>query len=457
MYLTNFNEDNGWVCCNCGAHRGEEVYGEKCRECLHYRCNNCDDPGCIFGGGESWGYSAASSSPTLPEATDNPMLHLRAYRRRLRVLLDYVLVEKACADSGCEVNCISEAYLSKIGVRISQSTRGKSFNLPVEGRSISSFSVILVNCRFPHAPFMPQMCEFFVFKKLICDVILGRQFLRDTRTLDNHQERFEDINRGPRDTAIARSVGTVREHVHCWLNETPIWSLPDTGAEVNLISSKFAKKLGYDGEIEGLPINKTDPIWIEFADCSSIKTQGTVDITVSFSDPVKSQPPVCRLVESHPGPKSNVGTGKIGSNYRVSERFYIIGDLRQDVILGETLLSTVDAYNQHAGNFRAATGTDRWIAIGRKKKIGEGNGNPKPPLNEELQFKDDFSCEYDRVQREMEQIESQGRRLEISEELAIWRKQQVSETHIVWIRKNREHLDRYYAGYYEKNVPQELV
>jgi hypothetical protein len=213
----------GWrKCCQCGCDVNEAGYEEVCQECSHYKCMFCDDHGYGSGGRGSWGDSAASSSsPTLPEATENPMLHLRAYRKRLRVLLDYVLVEKACADSGCEVNCISEAYSSKIGARILKLTRGKSFNLPVNGHSIGSIGVVLANCRFPRAPFMPQMCKFFVFKKLICEVILGRQFLRDTRMLDNHQERFEDINRGLGDTAIVRSVGTVREHVHCWLNETP--------------------------------------------------------------------------------------------------------------------------------------------------------------------------------------------------------------------------------------------
>ena len=265
---------------------------------------------------------------------------------------------------------------------------------------------------------MPRKCEFFVFENLVCDLILGRQFLRDTKTLEHHQERFEDIKGGLEDTAIVRSVGTVREHVYCWLNETPMWSLPDTGAHVNLISSEFARKLGYDGETEGRVINRNDCIWLEFADCSSIQTLGSVNITISFSDPGKSKSPVCRLVESNSGSKGNAESGKIGPKYKVSETFYLVRDLRQDVILGETFLSTVDAFTQHARNFRASYEAATCIAIGRKKMKKEGKGNPKPPPSEEEQFQDEYSREYDRVQQEMNRIEDQLRVLEISEHIA---------------------------------------
>ncbi|RAL64971.1 hypothetical protein DID88_001561 [Monilinia fructigena] len=64
---------------------------------------------------------------------------------------------------------------------------------------------------------------------------------------------------------------------------------------------------------------------------------------------------------------SVTGTPKVSTQTVIFEPFYIIDDLREDVILGETLLFTIDAYNQLKNNFL-------WGAPNARPSIGMFDG-----------------------------------------------------------------------------------
>lgn len=80
---------------------------------------------------------------------------------------------------------------------------------------------------------MSQTVSFYVFPKLFRDVIIGRQFLRNSHTLDLHTKRLQDAaaNYCQDGTVAVKSVGHIQEHIKCWLDGIQVETLPDTGAK----------------------------------------------------------------------------------------------------------------------------------------------------------------------------------------------------------------------------------
>jgi hypothetical protein len=273
---------------------------------------------------------------------------------------------------------------------------------------------------------------------------------------------------------VVRSLGPGIEYVQCWLDGIPLWPLPDTGSEVNLISSDYAEKLGYNVDFEKQHINNEERMLVEFADCSTVMTNGTINLEVSFCAPHLFNSFACRLIDPpcasatkgqnskarmfvQPGIAPDLKIEAISPTTIIIETFHVIDNLQYDVILGETLLATVDAYNKHNGNFKVRESRSAsLIAVRRKKKTGEGSGQQRAGLTEEQQFNNHFSNECDRFEKEIQKIEDSQLCGTVPKEMVSVRKDQVRQTHLTWLREHRELLERFHPGYYEKMVPQEM-
>ena len=79
-----------------------------------------------------------------------------------------------------------------------------------------------------------------------------------------------------------------------------IWSVPDTGANVNLMSLAFAITLGYDGSQKSKPFDTNDSILVTWIDSSTSRVMGSVKAVISFCDPSLSTPVLHRLVGQAP-------------------------------------------------------------------------------------------------------------------------------------------------------------
>lgn len=89
------------------------------------------------------------------------------------------------------------------------------------------------------------------------------------------------------------------------------------------------------------------------------------------------------------------------SKYSITDKFYVLTDLREDVVLGAPLLEAIYAYKEFRSNFVAPETDSQYsqVLLVRKKKGGEGNGQPKPPRTELDKLKDGISVEDDRHQK----------------------------------------------------------
>ncbi|KAN0099500.1 hypothetical protein V8E51_013275 [Hyaloscypha variabilis] len=236
------------------------------------------------------------------------------------------------------------------------------------------------------------------------------------------------------------------------------WSFPDTGADLNLISTDFAKRLGYRSNSGEKEINLVERHWIDFADCSSVRTEGSVQLFVSFHPPTECHPSPRKLVETRNTSVPTLGSRAVGKKTSIIEPFHIIHDLEFDVILGETLLASVVAYTQHEPNsLRTEAPESSAMAICKKRCPKEGTTRTGPPLTLEQRFKDDFSIEYDRYTKEQEELDDRRNRGLITARQRTLMQNQAHQRHIQWLRENRDLLELYHPGYFEKIAPQEIA
>jgi hypothetical protein len=156
----------------------------------------------------------------------------------------------------------------------------------------------------------------------------------------------------------------------------------------------------------------------------------------SFTENGTTSQSNCKLVST--GPASSAKGATISRHSNITEPFHVIDDLHHDVILGETLPAAVDAYNQHADNIQHSDVDAGWlIAIGRKKKSGEGKGKFRPSMDEEQRFRDDFSLDWDRHTKQEEVIEDQLRQKRITEEQSRIKHYEEYQSHPDWLRTHR--------------------
>ncbi|KAB8296444.1 hypothetical protein EYC80_009185 [Monilinia laxa] len=300
----------------------------------------------------------------VSEPCQQTIYHQRAPRKCLPILVNGFSC-KAIADTGSEYNCISRDFAKTIRAKIKKSKNSQSFSLPINGYKLHSSEHISLDFCFENEQYIWHNVNFFVFKELARDIIIGNQFLQETGTLEEYAYRLQPIPGSLGDMAFVGSLNFQKKYLKCWLNGVRQHTLPDSGAEVNLISRRLASTLN--------PVkyqSSTTYMNIEFADGSTVQARGKVDLSVSFFEPSWEQSSYVHheLVDDGGG-VSGIGTGtlKVSTQTVISEPFYIIDDLREDVILGETLLFTIDAYNQLKNNFL-------WGAPNARPSIGMFDG-----------------------------------------------------------------------------------
>ncbi|KAH9209296.1 hypothetical protein DL95DRAFT_477643 [Leptodontidium sp. 2 PMI_412] len=341
----------------------------------------------------------------MPLASSDTLLHIRPTAQHLPIFIHDYLVN-ACADSGSQVNCITEDYAKHLGATVKR------------------------NCRFPNAGSVILTINFIVFPQLVSRAILGFEFLDSTQTLSKHRHRLKDIEADAGDATrvefpLVRSVrkkGGVTASVQCWLNGNLIHSLPDTGADLNLMSEKFAASLSL------------------------------------FREPAQCLPVTHELVKRSSFGSSQPDLGCVPANSRIIKTFHIVPDLEENVILCETLLATVDAFNQHRGNF-VSSKRSRFsrISVGKEKKGKERKTvvHTDIPEDNSARFDNCYNNANDCYENKLAKINESVLYGEIEESLVPALKDRAYELFLSWARQNKDRFDRFRPGFYEQKFGQE--
>jgi hypothetical protein len=425
-----------WWCCSCQREVSVQAWGWYCPDCAHPYCETCvvmdDSP-------------QPSSQPVL-----QPMLHQRAPRRCLHIALNNFNSE-CFADTGCEINCISYNYATKLGAEIIRNRC--EFSLPMIGCKIHCLGQTTLAVRFLDEPRSVQQCTFWVFNALVCNVLVGRQFLEDTRTLVEHASRLRPFDSKQNRSPFIRSIGHPQEYIQCWLNGQPLEALVDTGAEVNLISTSFLRTLDGHGDTT---IDYYHRIKIAFADGSKVQVVGRVYLMLGFSKPTQTQPSVYKLHNTKHSSKLATTVLRMSKNTVVVDSFYVVDHLKHRVVLGETLLATVDAYNTLGKSFsQPKKGIASEIAVIRKCKKGEKRILSSAyratvvAQTDQEQFNEKYSVETDRHGALLETINNKFIQRGITEDQYRKELEDANKEHKSWAQANRDLLRQYCPRAYD--------
>ncbi|KAF2852197.1 hypothetical protein T440DRAFT_37141 [Plenodomus tracheiphilus IPT5] len=227
----------------------------------------------------------------------------------------------ACADTGADVNIISDDLAHMLGFQPYDSVSEKKNFALANGKIVEAVGQITSSCTFGVEALNPHSmtCVFYVLLHVATPVIMGMEFLDKTKTMTHHRDRLVQVPRPSYQALSVCSVGRPRQLLACALNQKDVFVTPDTGSEIDLVSPSFAHE-------EGLQIYHGEEL-IELADGSIEVTSGLIEVNLTVRHSPNQQ----------------------GESHVIAEAFILEG-LQHDMIVGEDTLDTLEVFTN---NFHA--------------------------------------------------------------------------------------------------------
>ena len=254
--------------------------------------------------------------------------HLGETRLVLPITLDregHVATVLACADTGADMNIISDELARTLGFSSHQTSQEDHRLMLANGKSAKSMGQVTTLCSFSTGAALiePMVCVFHVLSKLTTPTIMGMQFLQDTNTMTEHRDRFRRIPRPNLRTVSVCAVGRPRMYMMCDVNHGLTMAIPDSGSEIDLVSPQFARARGFQIHPDYQPI--------ELADGSIVISSGFIRTNLSIGT----------HFDSMHAPRSKVA---------IAIDFLVLEGLNHDVIVGEHHLEELRVFteNKHA-------------------------------------------------------------------------------------------------------------
>jgi predicted aspartyl protease len=220
-------------------------------------------------------------------------------------------VVEALPDTGADVCFMSPDLASRLKLLPKAETR-KEISL-ASGKLVKSPGVVEVPWNFTNeTKAFPLSC--WILPGCVHDLILGSQFLKATETLKKHSSRIKNRLAAYATKLRLCSLDAKRQRLYGHLNGHLTRALPDTGSDLMLISSAYAREIGL--QVERNFENRRE---IEFAEGSTAWTEGVVR-NVSW----------------------NVGGNTVNCDFHVLEELYA------DVILSKEYLFGFDVFLEYS-------------------------------------------------------------------------------------------------------------
>ena len=220
------------------------------------------------------------------------------------------------ADSGSEENAMALDTASSLGLKIHKDAESQRDFRIGNGKIIKSRGrTTPVACYFARDPTQASSCVFFVFQTLVTPVIMGMNFLRETKTLSENRHRLQPRAVVPRNLFRACRINSAKQRLLCTLQHQETLVNADTGSDVDLLSRAYVEKRGFV-----IDLFESGQFEVQFADGSISSLCGKVALTI--------------IIGNTHGPKFNT-------------TFYVLEDLTSSVILGEDLLNETNAFQTY--------------------------------------------------------------------------------------------------------------
>ena len=228
----------------------------------------------------------------------------------------------ARADSGSEENIISfrlyHFLRNKLQVYMDITPERRTFRF-ANGTTVEALGHVAFDCGFAEdVPPVKLSCTFYVFEKLVTDMIIGMSMLDETETLSKNKHRLTEVS------VLAESlvspvqlcsINNPKRRLGCTVGGQMVMANADTGSDLNLISLTYAQA----NHLSIAPVSKTVSS-IQFAHGEVSWLEGKVTLLVNL--------------------------GKQGMT-DMNVDFYVLKDLTCDLIFGEEFLMEIDAFRTY--------------------------------------------------------------------------------------------------------------
>lgn len=220
---------------------------------------------------------------------------------------------EACPDTGAAMCCISSKLASGLGLGPAPGTQ-KMISLP--NKRVQSPGMVEVPWRFAGEQKVHTL-KCWIFPECVHNIILGSHFLRETQTTTKFKGRIKSKKTNLSRLLQLRFLGEEKQRLWGYLDGHPTAALPDTGSDVMLISSAYARKIG-------LTVDSDSENWLELelADGTTAWTSGVVR-DVSW----------------------NVGWKTVRCD------FHVLDNLCVDVILSKNYLFALNTFSENSDSF----------------------------------------------------------------------------------------------------------
>lgn len=175
-----------------------------------------------------------------------------------------------------KVNVISESFAHQCKLEIQKSRN--SFILG-HGRKIESVGKTSAIWQFDRETMDKGRADFVVLSKCSRPVILGNDFLSQTQTLTTNWHRLRQQAIPAEDFSCVHIFGDSPHSIAGRIRKQPIYALPATGCEVNLVSEEYILSRGL-----GHKVDKRRKTWLKLIDGSLLQASGEIRMPWAFGD-----------------------------------------------------------------------------------------------------------------------------------------------------------------------------
>lgn len=262
----------------------------------------------------------------VPPAQDTAIRRSRRQRRRFILPLEiHGKVVSTCADSGSDANIMSLTTAQELGLVPQIPPMGQSFTL-ANGAEVHSLFQATASCSFTrsHARQQPEECVFHIFSTLAVPVIMGTEFVSSTQVFTARRSELIVEEVTSTELLSVNFLGNPRNSLVCRQQTQVACAIIDTGSDLNLVSSEFARKLG------DLVVPNHEKL--QLADGSFDFTVGLITVDFSIGDVDEAYRFLAR-----------------GGEARLD--FHVLESLGTDVLIGLDTVEDFAVFQNHTKSF----------------------------------------------------------------------------------------------------------
>ena len=266
-------------------------------------------------------------------------LRLSPRRKCLPMILKGKTIE-AQHDTGAEGSNFMTSKLAEglnLRIRTKESDR-KSFSMGT-GKVQRAIGRVRAPCAFAKGSGTKMKLWFYVLPRLATQLIMGLQFLRDTKTMSHFTHRLEDQSPCTPPAPMVKLISATQQakrRLVAFIDDRQTYINADSGSHLDLMSAAYVKKYGYK-----LDRRRECRKRLLLADTTPAETIGQVKAKLTLHD---------------------------GSTY--FRMFDVLPGLMSEVLIGEDTLAELNIFTEHESSFMDVWGGERHFELSILSHLG---------------------------------------------------------------------------------------